>query len=199
MPRLFVSLGSNRGSRIFNCLFALRRFAQLCMGEVVKTSPFYLTEPVNVPPQPWFVNCVAELEVTLSPRELLRLSQQVEAELGRTTKGDLSPRPIDIDLLFYDQRVVNTTFLEIPHPRLHQRPFVLRPLADIAPNYRHPTISKPLKDLLKEAEDTESGLLIPLSVPVSEVVKLGVAHRSVIQENQSLTESFPKRLLVKDF
>ncbi len=167
MPSLLISLGSNRGSRIFNCLWAIHRFAELCMGEVKGISSFYLTEPVGVPPQPWFVNCAAELQVVLSPRELLRLSQQVEAELGRETKGDLRPRPIDIDLLFYGQRVVDTSFLKIPHPGIPERGFVLQPLAEIAPDQVHPIHQQDVKEMLQNLR--QRGRLIPL--PTSWIFK----------------------------
>ena len=171
MSQLFISLGSNRGSRIFNCVMAINRFARLCMGKVVKISPFYLTEPVDMPPQPWFVNCAAELLVELSPREILRLSQQVEAELGRTSKGDLSPRTVDMDILFYGQRVVSTPFLHIPHPRLHQRAFVLKPLCDIAPDYPHPLTARTVEEMRGMlGEQGEGGRIITISTPVNMVV-----------------------------
>ncbi len=161
MASLLISLGSNRGSRVFNCLWAVHRFSALCNGKVKQISTFYLTEPVGIPPQPWFVNCAAEIDVVLSPRELLRLSQQVEAELGRRTKGDLMPRPIDIDLLFYGQRVIETAHLRIPHPRLHQRGFVLRPLSQIAPDQIHPVSQQSVKKMWENLKEHER--LIPLS------------------------------------
>ncbi len=186
MSRLLLSLGSNKGSRVFNCIVAVHRLAHLCMGEVVKISPFYLTEPVGVPPQPWFINCTAELSIGLSPRELLRACQQVEAELGRTTKGDSSPRTIDIDILFYDQRVVDTSFLQIPHPRLHKRRFVLLPLYQIAPDYPHPTLGKRVSDLLKDREEDGVGEeVIRISTSVCQVVESS-AIRGIVEEFDGL-------------
>jgi 2-amino-4-hydroxy-6-hydroxymethyldihydropteridine diphosphokinase len=135
-------------------------------------SSFYLTEPVDMPPQPWFINCAAQIDVVLSPRELLRLSQQVEAELGRKTKGDLRPRPIDIDLLFHDQRVMDRRDLQLPHPRIAEREFVLRPLNEIASHHTHPITGKSVREMLTALEKREKkGTIIRLYSPVSHVVE----------------------------
>ncbi|HEX5037541.1 MAG TPA: 2-amino-4-hydroxy-6-hydroxymethyldihydropteridine diphosphokinase, partial [bacterium] len=120
-------------------------------AHVRRVSPLYETEAVlkpGQPPQPNFLNGVFEVETDLEPERLLDLLEAIERDLGRARKGDWSPRPVDLDILFYDDRVVSTDRLKIPHPGLAGRLFVLKPLADLAPDMVHPVLKKTIKELL---------------------------------------------------
>jgi 2-amino-4-hydroxy-6-hydroxymethyldihydropteridine diphosphokinase len=131
--RAFLGLGSNLGDRARN----LRRAVELLDGRagvrVVRTSSLFETEPVG-PPQPNFVNAAVEIETALSARELLRACMEVEAELGRTRDERWGPRTIDVDVLLYDDELIDEPGLRVPHPRMHERAFVLVPLAELAPD-----------------------------------------------------------------
>lgn len=142
----YLSLGSNLGDRAANLRAAL---AQLeVAGRVLAVSALYETQPVDVPDQPWFLNCVAAIATQKSPRELLRFALQVEAEMGRLRMRDKGPRNIDIDILLFGNRVIDEPGLEIPHPAMQKRRFVLEPLAEIAPEARHPQLGKTARELL---------------------------------------------------
>src|SRR5689334_464514 len=128
--RVYLSLGSNLGDRAANlqkCIRLLSKFA-----DVAKVSSFYETEPMELREQPWFLNCAVELETHVSARELLSRIQQIEAELGRSREIDKGPRTIDIDILLFDSEVINEGDLQIPHPAMHKRWFVLAPLAEVS-------------------------------------------------------------------
>jgi 2-amino-4-hydroxy-6-hydroxymethyldihydropteridine diphosphokinase len=142
----YLSLGSNLGDRAANLRAAV---AQLDVaGRLLAVSALYETQPVDVPDQPWFLNCVAAIETDKTPRELLRLALQVEAAMGRLRMREKGPRKIDIDVVLFGDRVVNEPGLKIPHPAMHQRRFVLEPLVEIAPEVRHPELGKTARELL---------------------------------------------------
>lgn len=147
MATVYLGLGSNLGNREANLRGAL---SALCrMGRVVAVSALYETEPVSGPAQPSFYNAACRLEIGLEPRPLLRFLRGVEHELGRRPGGERwGPRPIDLDMLLYDDRVVNEEELVIPHPRLAERPFVLVPLAEIAADVRLPGDDSTVRELL---------------------------------------------------
>lgn len=120
---------------------------------VVRQSPLYVTEPVGAPGQAWFLNAVAEAETSLLPLQLLHALLKIERELGRRRITPHGPRTIDLDLLFYGSAVIRSQELEVPHPRLVERRFVLAPLARIAPEFRHPILHKSITQLLAETPD----------------------------------------------
>jgi 2-amino-4-hydroxy-6-hydroxymethyldihydropteridine diphosphokinase len=142
----YLSLGSNLGDRAATLRAAA---AQLeVAGRVVAISALYETKPVEVPDQPWFLNCVAAIETDKSPRELLQLALQIEAAMGRIRMRDKGARKIDIDVALFGDSVVDEPGLKIPHPCMHLRRFVLEPLVEIAPEARHPVLGKTARELL---------------------------------------------------
>ena len=118
---------------------------------VLRESPIYETEPVGYTAQRWFLNMVVEAETALFPMQLLTRAGKIERTLGRVRTIPNGPRTIDIDILLYGTAVVRTPRLEIPHPRMHERRFVLVPLADLAPDLRHPVSRKTVRQMLNEA------------------------------------------------
>jgi 2-amino-4-hydroxy-6-hydroxymethyldihydropteridine diphosphokinase len=157
MPRAYLGLGSNIGNKAAQITEALDRLAKIVT--VKRVSPLYLTEPVGLKDQAWFINCVVEVETEKEPTKLLSALQSIERAMGRTKTKDKGPRPIDIDLLFYDDQVVNQKNLVIPHPRLHTRLFVLQPLMDLIPDFVHPVLHKTIRELYNEQPWSE--IVIP--------------------------------------
>ncbi len=142
----YLSLGSNLGDRAANLRDAI---AQLDVAAPVQAvSAFYETQPVDVPDQPWFLNCVLAIETLKTPRDLLNLALAIEKTMGRLRVRDKGPRKIDIDIVLFGDRILDEPGLTIPHPSMHLRRFVLEPLAEIAPEARHPLLRKTALDLL---------------------------------------------------
>jgi 2-amino-4-hydroxy-6-hydroxymethyldihydropteridine diphosphokinase len=143
----YVGLGSNLGDRALYLLEALSRLSRLPETRLRRVSPLYETDPVG-PPQPRYLNLVAEVETQLPPRELLQGLLAIEKALGRERRERWGPRTIDLDLLLYGELVLEEEGLEVPHPRLHQRAFVLVPLCDLVPQGRHPRLGRTFAELL---------------------------------------------------
>ena len=142
----YLGLGSNLGDRKLNLTWALKLLAKSVKVEQV--SSIYETEPVGYEPQPLFLNAVCRISTKLTPEHLLRLAKTIEKRIGRIPSFRNAPRPIDIDIIFYDDKVVTSRDLTIPHPRLAERAFILVPLAEIAPKLVHPESAKTVKELL---------------------------------------------------
>ena len=152
----YLGLGSNMGNRQDNLDRALNLLSQrLRMGEV---SSIYDTEPVGNTNQPRFLNLVCQVYTMLAPMELLTLVKGIELKLGRTPGKSNSPRPIDIDILFYGDQVMETPELVIPHPRLTERAFVLIPMDEIAPDVVHPVNGKTVRELLQQVTEKQGVL-----------------------------------------
>jgi 2-amino-4-hydroxy-6-hydroxymethyldihydropteridine diphosphokinase len=143
--RVYLSLGSNVGDRAANLNAAIDRLR--AFGEVVAVSSFYETEPVEFTSQPWFLNCAVTLDTHESPKQLLAGILDIEQQLGRRRAQKKGPRTIDIDIVLFGNSIVEEQGLTIPHPAMQERRFVLRPLAEIAPDVLHPVFKRTIREL----------------------------------------------------
>jgi 2-amino-4-hydroxy-6-hydroxymethyldihydropteridine diphosphokinase len=154
MQIIYLSLGSNVGDREANLRAAIAALEDAGVS-VRRVSSLYETEPVDFLEQPWFLNCAVEgeTETELEPLELLRALREIEAKMGSKKLVAKGPRLIDMDILLYGEEKIDTPELQVPHPRMHLRRFVLVPLAEIAPELRHPSWSGTVSDLLARTPD----------------------------------------------
>ncbi len=165
MKTVYLSLGSNLGDRELMLQSALDRLDAPDL-RIVRVSSVYETEPIGFKEQRFFLNLVAEAETDLFPLLLLSRIQKVELQLGRKRSGPPNgPRSLDIDILLYGRATVHSARLDIPHPRLHERRFVLGPLVELAPDLRHPTLGRTMRELLASLEGQKITLRTPTSWP----------------------------------
>ncbi len=148
--KAFIGVGSNLGVPAENCEKAIRFLKTMAEIEVVVQSCLYESEPVGKTDQSWFINAVVEIRTSLTPEALLDAVLKVEKDLGRERREKWGPRIIDLDLLAYEDHVISTDDLTLPHPEMTKRRFVLLPLSEFAGNYLHPVENKTIYDLLQE-------------------------------------------------
>lgn len=152
MTEVGLALGCNVGKCISTFRYVITSL-QYC-GQLHRVSSLYLTEPWGVPNQPHYYNCVVVLRTVMPLFPFFSFIRELERRLGRETKGDYRPRTIDIDLLFFGNVVINNKHLTVPHARMHLRRFVLEPLAEVLPNWKHPLLNQAVRDLLYSLNDS---------------------------------------------
>jgi len=153
---IYLALGSNLGNRLANLKTAIGNLTP--QMKVKKKSPVYETQPLEFKEQGAFLNQVVKAETYLEPDALLKHLKRLEIALGREPSFENGPRLIDLDILFFDNMVVDAPSLAIPHPRLHERAFALAPLADLAPDFVHPILNKTVSELLNDVD--QSGVVL---------------------------------------
>ncbi|HHX64584.1 MAG TPA: 2-amino-4-hydroxy-6-hydroxymethyldihydropteridine diphosphokinase [Chloroflexi bacterium] len=165
MATVYIGLGANLGDREANIREALRRMADARM-RILAVSPLYETEPWGITDQPRFLNGACAIETDLSPEELLDTLKKIEADMGRVRTVRNGPRPIDLDILLYDDRRIETPRLKVPHPGIVERNTVLVPLVDIAPDLKHPLTGRTMTDHLADLGPTPDVAPYPPGLPV---------------------------------
>jgi len=159
LSHIFIALGSNLGDRLSNLQSAVELLQPAV--KLLVQSPIYETEPWGLTAQPCFLNQVIEADTSLLPRDLLKFLKKIEVDLGRETSVRYGPRKIDLDILFYNHAIFFSPELTIPHPKLHERAFVLVPLADIAPDFIHPLYYMTVSELLSKLDRNGVNLFEP--------------------------------------
>jgi 2-amino-4-hydroxy-6-hydroxymethyldihydropteridine diphosphokinase len=150
MRRVYIGIGSNMGDREFLIRKAVESLRLLPQTNVSRVSSLYDTDPVGETDQPPFLNAVAWIETELLPRDLLWQMLLIEKRMGRVRSRRWGPRPIDLDLLFYDDEVIEEPDLQVPHPEAHRRAFVLLPLVELDPNFRHPVTGETVRRMIQK-------------------------------------------------
>lgn len=156
MPTVFIGFGSNLGDRLDYCDRAITLLSLLPATHMTAVSSLYETEPVpdaGDPGSGWFLNGVVRLDTDVTPESLLEVCREIEQALGRDLGARSGPRTLDLDILFYDERTISGPNLVIPHPRLHLRRFVLTPMVELDPDWRHPVLARTVSELLDQLVD----------------------------------------------
>jgi 2-amino-4-hydroxy-6-hydroxymethyldihydropteridine diphosphokinase len=164
MAHAYIGFGSNVGDRLTHIQQGLRCLSKAADVLLTAVSSLYETEPVGYAAQEWFLNGVAAIETDQPPHQLLALLKHVEKQIGRQQRSLQGPRELDLDLLIYNQSCINTPDLVVPHPKMHQRRFVLIPFAEIAPDTIHPILKQNIQTLLGESTDDK---VVRLFIPPS--------------------------------
>lgn len=159
---VYLSVGSNMGDKLDNCVKGLAALTADRHCRLLASSRFYQTSPVDYTAQDWFVNAVVKMATRYAPADLLAVLLGIQQRFGRKTEAiRFGPRVLDMDILLYGDRVIRTAVLQIPHPRLHKRAFVLQPICDIDPAIVHPVLDKSVANLLARLNDAAQRV-IPL-------------------------------------
>lgn len=154
VSNVYLGLGSNLGDRASNLIRGLDALESISRARVLRVSSIYETEPRACGPQPDYLNAAAELSWSGTSHELMRIMLEVELHEGRVRTGNVEPRSLDIDLLLNGSEIIDSVELVLPHPRLHERLFVLAPLSEIAPDLIHPVLNRTISELLRACPDT---------------------------------------------
>jgi 2-amino-4-hydroxy-6-hydroxymethyldihydropteridine diphosphokinase len=144
----YIGIGSNLGDKLYHCEKAISEILKLNRHKLLAKSSFFKTKPIGYSSQDWFVNSVIKIMTDLEPFDLLRALKDIESRLGRKETVRWGPRTIDLDILFFDEKKIEVEELQIPHPLLHERQFVLIPLAEIDRSLMHPVLKKSIGELL---------------------------------------------------
>ena len=147
---VFIGLGSNLGNRKENIITALQKIGKLPKTAIIKLSSIINTKPVGITNQPDFLNCIVQIKTILDPEQLLLELLKIEREMGRIRKQKWGPRIIDMDILFFNNEIINTQDLTVPHPEILNRKFVLTSMKEIAPQFLHPIEKKTIEELYAE-------------------------------------------------
>jgi 2-amino-4-hydroxy-6-hydroxymethyldihydropteridine diphosphokinase len=150
---VFIGFGANVGEPVSQVREALDRLCTSSGVRCVRVSSLYRTEPVGWEEQDWFVNGVVQIETTMGARRLMKLLLEIEEAMARVRTRADGPRNIDLDLLLFEDRVIDDRDLQVPHPRMHERRFVLVPLGEIAPDFRHPVLGRSISELRESLSD----------------------------------------------
>jgi len=156
---IYVGLGSNLGDRLANIRKAIELMKEAGI-EIIDEASIYETEPLGYKEQGWFLNSVVKARTELSPLRLWKRLERIEKSMGREREVKWGPRIIDLDILFYGDKILNGRELRIPHPELHKRKFVLIPLEEIAPKLVHPVLKKTISELLRDLKDNSQVKLL---------------------------------------
>jgi 2-amino-4-hydroxy-6-hydroxymethyldihydropteridine diphosphokinase len=151
----YIGIGSNLGDKLSQCERAVSEILKIDRHKLLARSSLFKTQPIGYTPQDWFVNGVLKIETDLEALELLRTLKTIESKLGRTETFRWGPRAIDLDILFFDDIEIHTEELQIPHPRIENRQFVLIPLAEIDRNLVHPVFKKTVQQLLNDSKEDQ--------------------------------------------
>lgn len=150
----YISVGSNIGDKLANCLNGITSLVKASQSRILKQSRIYVTEPVDYADQDWFVNIAVQLETSLDPFQLLDHIENIQQSAGRIEDPvRFGPRILDLDIILFDDRIIESERLVIPHPRMHKRRFVLKPICDIDPSIIHPVLKEEMQYLLKRLGD----------------------------------------------
>ncbi len=156
----YISVGSNIGDRLQNCRKGIAALAKSSKSRILAQSRIYTTEPVDYDNQDWFINWVIKLETSLDPFQLLAQIEAAQRTAGRV-KGSIrfGPRILDLDIILFDNRIIESERLVVPHPRMHQRRFVLQPICDIDPTIIHPVLKQDMQTLLERLGEDEQKVI----------------------------------------
>jgi 2-amino-4-hydroxy-6-hydroxymethyldihydropteridine diphosphokinase len=151
----YIGIGSNLGDKVDQCERAISEILKVGHHKLLAKSSFFNTQPIGYTSQDWFINGVIKIETDLEPFDLLKTLKTIESKLGRVKTFQWGPRSIDLDILFFNEREIKAEGLQIPHPLLHERQFVLIPLAEIDPGLIHPVLKKTVQELLENLKQDQ--------------------------------------------